>query len=65
MKVILWIFSVLSIAMLGGLVWVMWTFPDLAFREGFEFKGKLYVTVVCVLVAVISNTVVWSKRKGL
>lgn len=59
MKKILWIFSVLYVAVPGILVWYAWT-DQMTFREGWNLKGKLLITAIAVLMAVIANFGAWS-----
>ena len=59
MKKVLWIFSVLYVAIPSVVIWYLWT-GDVTLREGLESKGKLYITGVCILLAIVANWVAWS-----
>jgi len=58
MKIMLWIFSVLYVAIPSVVVWLAWT-NQMMFREGLESETKVLLTVVMVAISVIANFVAW------
>lgn len=60
MRVLLWFFSVMYVAIPGVLVWLVWTSHTMEFREGYSLKGKWMITATCILMAIVANYVAWS-----
>jgi len=59
MKKILWIFSILYVAVPGVVVWMAWT-GQLVFREGLELETKILLAIALFLASFIANYVAWS-----
>lgn len=60
LKVVLWIASVMYVAIPGAVVWYIWTGSPDGFRVGLEQEGKVVLTVVLFVISFAANFVVWS-----
>lgn len=58
MKITMWIFSVLYVAIPSVVVWLAWT-NQMMFREGLESETKVFLTATMVVISVIANIAAW------